>query len=65
MNRLEMRYMVFKTLPVVDGAKASFGDVVSAELVPPVPGEPLKMIVRTVDVSGAVRTHEISFSEID
>lgn len=59
MNPLELRYEIYR--PLTGLSRNS--QIKDAELINPVPGEPVKIRVRTVDPTGKPRVYTVSISE--
>lgn len=59
MNTLEVRYQLYGFLAGLARPAA----IVSAELIPPVPGQPVEMRLVTLDPSGEERTYMVSVRE--
>lgn len=59
MNPLEVRYQLYTFLSGLARPAA----IVSAELIPPTPGEPVEIKVVTLDPAGDERTYKVSVRE--
>ncbi|MGW6600572.1 hypothetical protein [Streptomyces sp. NPDC055036] len=59
MNALEVRYELYKYLAGLARPAA----IVSAEMMPPTPGEPVEIRVVTQDPMGDARTFSVSITE--
>ncbi|MEU9795035.1 hypothetical protein AB0E27_31325 [Streptomyces sparsogenes] len=59
MNALEVRYQIWSYLAGLARPAA----IVSAELIPPTPGEPVEVRLVTLDPLGEERTYRVSIRE--
>ncbi|MFC4506677.1 MULTISPECIES: hypothetical protein [Streptomyces] len=61
MKPIELRTLIHTALNKKAGPQ--YGDILTAEPIPPVPGEPVRLRVQAPDPMGAIRTHLIEISE--
>lgn len=61
MSPIELRTLIHTVLNKKAGTQ--YGDILTVEPIPPVPGEPVRLRVQAPDPMGAIRTYLIEISE--
>ncbi|WP_434598137.1 hypothetical protein [Streptomyces sp. A5-4] len=61
MSPIELRTLIHTALNKKAGTQ--YGDILTVEQIPPVPGEPVRLRVQAPDPMGTIRTHLIEISE--